>query len=281
MLALSWCLSGPTAAAGEAPGPDPAPGTVSLQQRADRVSNVAHRGLWLGQSADENTVEACQNAISHGADVCEIDLQESRSGTPWLMHDATLKRTTLCRGRVSAKTDRQLRRCRTRHGQRVPTFDSFVRQIKAFHPTTELLVEWKPANPSQRFAGRTVSLSRLYGEVRVSFESFHVGVLAIARQRAPRIPRILAVGGAAGPVAAAEAAHHSVATGLAVPLVTLRAAVAADPDFVHVLHAADRTVYTWNVRDTSQMEWAVLNDVDGIVTDHCDRFTAYRAGLAS
>ena len=142
------------------------------------------------------------------------------------------------------------------------------------------MVEWKPASPSERFMSTTVSISRSYGEARVSFESFNLGTLELARQRAPRIPRIVAVGGASGYAVAAAAARSGAATGLAVPLVTLRAAVDADPDFVQELKASGRTVYTWNVSDASQMEWAVLHDVDGIVTDFCDRFTAYRAALA-
>ncbi len=276
-LLLSCLLSAPAVAADQDPVPEPVP---TLKELAYEVSNVAHRGLWRGQRSDENTVEACLNAIAHGADTCELDLQESRSGTPWLMHDTTLKRTTLCRGRVSAKSDRQLRRCRTRHGQRVPTFVSFVRQVRAFHPATKLMVEWKPASPSHRFTTTTVSASHAYGDARVSFESFNLGVLELARQHAPGIPRVAAVGGASGYAAAASAARSKAVTGVAVPLSVLRAAVGADPDFVRDLQAESRTVYAWGVDETSQMEWAVRNGVDGIVTNSCDRFAAYRAALA-
>lgn len=53
---------------------------------------VAHRGA--AHLAPENTIIAGQVAVDLGVDAWEIDIQLSRDGIPFLLHDTTLKRTT-------------------------------------------------------------------------------------------------------------------------------------------------------------------------------------------
>ena len=53
---------------------------------------VAHRGA--GRLAPENTLAAFRLGASHGYRMFECDVKLSADGVPFLMHDATLQRTT-------------------------------------------------------------------------------------------------------------------------------------------------------------------------------------------
>ena len=56
------------------------------------VEIIAHRGY--SARAPENTVAALELALDVGATAVEFDLHATRDGTPVLLHDATLDRTT-------------------------------------------------------------------------------------------------------------------------------------------------------------------------------------------
>ena len=63
---------------------------------------AAHRGAH--SRAPENSLAAIEAAIAEGADIVEIDIAVTRDGTPVLMHDRTVDRTTTGKGRVEDKT---------------------------------------------------------------------------------------------------------------------------------------------------------------------------------
>ena len=57
---------------------------------------IAHRGA--GKLAPENTLAAFKLGASHGYRMFECDVKLSADGVPFLLHDATLERTTSGRG---------------------------------------------------------------------------------------------------------------------------------------------------------------------------------------
>ncbi len=61
---------------------------------------VAHRGA--GKLAPENTLAAFRVGAAHGYRMFECDVKLSSDGVPFLMHDATLQRTTNARARFGA-----------------------------------------------------------------------------------------------------------------------------------------------------------------------------------
>jgi glycerophosphoryl diester phosphodiesterase len=61
---------------------------------------VAHRGA--GKLAPENTLAAFRVGASHGYRMFECDVKLSSDGVPFLMHDATLPRTTNARAKLGA-----------------------------------------------------------------------------------------------------------------------------------------------------------------------------------
>jgi len=61
---------------------------------------IAHRGA--GRLAPENTLAAFARGAGHGYRMFECDVKLAADGTPFLLHDDTLDRTTSGRGSAGA-----------------------------------------------------------------------------------------------------------------------------------------------------------------------------------
>ena len=68
---------------------------------------IAHRGA--GTLAPENTLAALAVAVRYGYRAVEIDVMLSSEGTPFLIHDERLDRTTNGTGSVARARDAELR----------------------------------------------------------------------------------------------------------------------------------------------------------------------------
>jgi glycerophosphoryl diester phosphodiesterase len=121
---------------------------------------VAHRGGSSG--TPENTLAAFANAVHMQADLIELDIHLSSDGTPVVIHDATLDRTTDGTGPVNSYTRQELKQFNAGQGERIPTLDEvfelvgdrvpFVLELKsldAVPATTELLKQF----PAVRWMG--------------------------------------------------------------------------------------------------------------------------------
>lgn len=69
---------------------------------------MAHRGA--AAEAPENTMEAFERAVELGADALELDVRAAADGTPVVIHDATLDRTTPEEGPVRERGVGELER---------------------------------------------------------------------------------------------------------------------------------------------------------------------------
>ncbi len=78
-----------------------------------------------GGHAPENTLAGIRAALTFGIDGIEIDVQASTDGTPVLMHDLAVDRTTNGRGAVASMTLEQLRSLDA-GGEPVPTLDEVL-----------------------------------------------------------------------------------------------------------------------------------------------------------
>ena len=79
---------------------------VRTSARGRTPSSAAHRGA--GKLAPENTLAALRLGHAHGYRMAEFDVKLSADGVAFLLHDATLDRTTNARGRADALTWREL-----------------------------------------------------------------------------------------------------------------------------------------------------------------------------
>lgn len=135
----------------------------------------AHRGAVA--LAPENTLEAFQQAIANGYGAVEMDVQMSADGELFLLHDATLTRTTDGTGTATEKTWNQLSQLKIKTdrypqytGQtlRIPSFESIVSALS----NTNLLINVDGSKgdwTNRVYTDKIVALLRKYGKLSDTF----------------------------------------------------------------------------------------------------------------
>jgi glycerophosphoryl diester phosphodiesterase len=231
---------------------------------------VAHRGG--GTLAPENTLGAIRLGADMGFGGVEFDVMLAGDGTPVLIHDSTLKRTTGGRGDVSASTYDELARldAGARHGarwrgERIPRFEDAVRLCQELG--TWANVEIKPAPGHEWRTGTAVArlaaeLWRVAGQPPI-LSSFSTVALAAARQAAPHLPRGLLLGRA--PAHWRELLRDQECVALHANFRVLR------PRLVREIHDAGCAVLAWTVNDRRTAKKLIGWGVDCLVTDRLDR----------
>ena len=149
-----------------------------------------------GALAPENTLAGLCLAASLGMRAVEFDVMLSADGSPWLIHDETLERTTDGTGRVCETSDRELRRLdagRWWHpafaGEPLPTLASaagFCRRLGL-----RANVEIKPAAGFEAVTGEVVArqVRALWAATELPLvSSFSATALAAARAAVPELP---------------------------------------------------------------------------------------------
>jgi len=233
---------------------------------------VAHRGA--GKLAPENTLAAFRLGAAHGYRMFECDAKLSADGVVFLMHDATLERTTNGHGtggdlpwQALSQLDAGSWHSRTFAGEPLPTLQALARfcQANGFH----LNIEIKPTPGTETVTGEAVA--RLAAElwqgapVPPLLTSFKPEALAAARQAAPDLPRGLLVDTlwegwlekAQELGCAAVVANHSLwnATNVA------------------QVHGAGLRCLSYTVNDREAAEHLLALGTDGIITDQVDLFS--------
>lgn len=283
-------LAGPSGAAGPDPGAPPAPiaapasGAVSASSPARSsarssspwasVVDAAHRGLWSGgdrwhgRATDEDTTQACLNALKHGADTCELDVQETRDHGLAVIHDPTLDRTTDCRGAVAARTLAADELCRTEHGEHVPSLASFVRAVHRDYPERRLVIESK-GYPSETYLRAMMHWVRWFGASHVRLESFHARNLDRLRQLDPSVPLYYIDGDTTHPPTPSWVARHGF-RGAIIPFVALVHALHANPSYVAAYRDRGLRLMPWNVNTRAEMDRTIAAGVTDILTNRSD-----------
>jgi len=150
---------------------------------------IAHRGG--GSLAPENTLAGIRLAARLGFRAVEFDVMLSGDGTPVLIHDETLERTTTGSGPVAATPDATLFALDAGGGERIPRFTEAAALCRELGLLAN--VEIKPASGYERPTAEVVA--RLSAElwrgapVQPLLSSFSLEALEIARDLAPEIER--------------------------------------------------------------------------------------------
>ena len=161
---------------------------------------IAHRGA--GTIAPENTLTAMRVGHAHGYRMVEFDVKLAGDNVAFLLHDATLERTTTGRGRADALPWRELSRLDAGGwhsakfaGEPLPTLASIARWARAHGVACN--IEIKPVPGRERETGAAVALdaSALWRDTDVPplLSSFSEDALAAARDAVPQLPRALLV----------------------------------------------------------------------------------------
>lgn len=165
---------------------------------------IAHRGA--GKLAPENTLAAFRLGARHGYRMFECDVKLSADDVPFLLHDATLDRTTnakevLGSGASATAGDHpwaELSRLdagswhsRAYAGEPLPTLEAIARFCIANHYL--LNIEIKPTPGTERHTGEVVAqhAARLWAGQPTPplLTSFEPAALEGAQEAAPQLPR--------------------------------------------------------------------------------------------
>jgi glycerophosphoryl diester phosphodiesterase len=165
---------------------------------------IAHRGA--GRLAPENTLAAFRLGASHGYRMFECDVKLSSDGVPFLMHDATLQRTTNARAKLGAgnsavggdhpwgllsQLDAGSWHSRAFAGEPMPTLDHVA--AYCIRNGFFLNIEIKPTPGTERHTGEVVAQTsaKLWHGVAVPplLTSFDPEALEGAQAVQPALPR--------------------------------------------------------------------------------------------
>lgn len=231
---------------------------------------AAHRGA--GKLVPENTLAALKHGHMLGYRMAEFDVKLSADGVAFLLHDATLQRTTNGRGRADALTWRELAQLdagswhsRPFAGEPLPTLAAVAHYCRA--NDVDINIEIKPTPGRERETGAAVALdaSLLWSETATPplLSSFSELALAAAQEVAPDLPRAFLFSRL--PIDWRERCMALGCVAVDVKHTALR------PKVVEEAHALGLAVVAWTVNEPARVKLLGQWGVDTIITDAVDR----------
>ena len=229
---------------------------------ASRVVEVsAHRGeTGTAPRPPENTLAAARRAIAAGAQYVEIDVQESKDGVLFVLHDADLSRFGGPSTKVWEMTAAEIRAVdiglsagESFAGERVPTLDEMLALTKG---RIRLNIELKYYGHDERLAERVVQAVRAQGmEGEVVVQSLVYRGLQEVRALAPEIPLGYVLSVNARRPERLDVDFYSVEQGR------------ADARFLRAAHREGREVHVWTVDNPADMRRLAALGADNLITN--------------
>lgn len=224
---------------------------------------VAHRGG--GALAPENTLGAMRLGASMGFRGVEFDVMLARDGTPMVIHDETVDRTTNGRGEVAGMSYAELSVFKTQNNESIPTYADAASLCRALGIWAN--VEIKPAKGHERETGEAVA--RLTRELWRGatlpplLSSFSPEALETAREAAPELPRGYLVGKV--PDDWRDTMRRLGCVALHCNFKALTESLARE------VHAAGYAILLWTVNEPAIGRQMLALGADCLVTDALDR----------
>jgi glycerophosphoryl diester phosphodiesterase len=224
---------------------------------------VAHRGG--GALAPENTLGAIRLGASMGFKGVEFDVMLAGDGTPVIIHDETVDRTTDGHGEVSKMSFPELSRFKIQKNERIPKYEAAVALCRELGICAN--VEIKPARGHERKTGEVVArmTRELWQGAPLAplLSSFSIDALAAARAVAPELARGYLVDKVPGDWLDTMKRLSCVA--LHCNWKHLTENLAAD------IHAAGYSILLWTVNEPSDARRLLKMGANCLVTDALDR----------
>ncbi|MGQ9648807.1 MAG: glycerophosphodiester phosphodiesterase [Phycisphaerae bacterium] len=244
----------------------------------DRILVIAHRGN--SAVAPENTLSAFRSAVAAGATYVELDARPSEDGTLYVLHDATLDRTTDAKEmfkrekiKIRETPDSRLDKLDAGRwfdakfaGERLPKLTEALDVIQAGSLT---LLEHKDGSAEDYV--RLLRQKRLVGKLVV--QSFDWEFLRRLHELEP-----CQVLGALGDKELTEERLARIAAGGARIVGWKHTDLTAQ--LVCDLHARGHKVWAWTANEPANWQRLLGFGVDGIITDHPAQLAAWLAEQA-
>ena len=221
---------------------------------------TAHRGA--SRYYPENTMSAFQGAIEAGTDWIELDVQQSRDGQIFVMHDRNFKRTTGVNAyswdmdyEEIAKLDAGSSFNKKFEGEHIPLLTEVIALAKENH--VRLNIEIKPAPKDvgleehlvqileeEDFLDSCVMTSQAYRSIEK------------VKELDPDIVTVYVTGFAYGRITGMPAADNF----------SIRSS-SVSPAIVRRVHNAGKQIYAWTVNSRDMINLMIDRQVDNIITD--------------
>jgi glycerophosphoryl diester phosphodiesterase len=241
---------------------------------------IAHRGA--GKLAPENTLAAFRLGAQHGYTAFECDVKLSADGVPFLLHDATLERTTNAQGTAGERAWAELSRLDAGAwhsaaftGEPLPTLDA----IAAFcHESNHALnIEIKPTPGVEHHTGRVVAgaAQRLWAGRAPPplLSSFSPEALEGARDAAPALSRALLIDQFSD-----GWFERAQSLGCVAVVANWRL---YDGALVERLHHAGLWAMCYTINEPSAARRLLEWGLDGMITDAVDRFAPHHGRVVA
>ncbi len=227
-------------------------------QTQDDVVVIAHRGA--AGKAPENTLASIREAIKDGADMIEIDVQESSDGEVVVIHDSDFMKLSGVDLKVWDGSLKQLQELDVGSwfaprfsAERVPTLAQVLEEARG---KARVVIELKYYGHDQQLEQRVVEIVEKAGMVDdiVIMSLKYKGIETIRALRPQWVVGLLstkAVGNLAKLDLDFLAVNMSMATS----------------GFIRRTHAAGKQVYVWTVNDAVSISRMISLGVDGVITD--------------
>ncbi|MFB7511896.1 glycerophosphodiester phosphodiesterase [Streptomyces sp. NPDC056144] len=253
----------------------PQAGSPWLRPAGAPPTVIAHRGA--PSAAPENTLVSDEVARRGGATWIENDVQPSADGVPYVLHDATVDRTTDGSGPIRSLTAARIDALDAGSwfapayaGVHVPTLAAQLADLRA--RGGNLLLEIKGRHSREEVARIVREVREQSMTDRVLVQSFDLRSLAYVRELAPELPvGLLRASLDADPVDVAEE------LGLSAYNVS-DTALATRPRVVGELHAAGVAVNVWTVDKPERWKALDVLGVDGVITNRPTEMAGWNAG---
>jgi glycerophosphoryl diester phosphodiesterase len=239
------------------------------------VVAIGHRGA--AGRAPENTLAAVDAAIEDGADLVEIDVQETKDGRVVVIHDSDFMKLAGVATKIWDASYEEARAIDVGSwfgpeyaDQRIATLEEVLYRCKG---KTRVVIELKYYGHDERLEERVVEIVERAGMASdiVIMSLKQDGIRRIRELRPPWTIGLL-LAKAAGDPTKVDADFLAVHTGL------------ASRRFIREAHRAGKEVYVWTVNDPIHMSTMIGRGVDGVITDDpalLNQVMARRAGLSS
>lgn len=242
---------------------------------SDALEIIAHRGY--SARAPENTMAALRAALEAGADSVEFDLHTAADGTPVLIHDANLGRTTNGVGPVRRRTLGQLRMLDAGswfgpefEGEAIPTLAEALEavrgRVRRVYPEVKGYRELEDLDRMVRIAaelemlGQTTFISmdwRVVERIHGRNEAVTVGYIVTEAERFP------------------EALDRAIVRGRAILDFDARL-VLEHPDLVTQAHREGIPTAVWTVNDREEAERLAGSGVVRFTTDEVEVLRSWK-----
>ncbi|MEU7677184.1 glycerophosphodiester phosphodiesterase family protein [Micromonospora taraxaci] len=247
-----------------------------LRPKGSPFTVIAHRGA--SAAAPENTLVAQEIARRGGADWIENDVQPSKDGVPFILHDSTVDRTTDGTGTIRNLTAAQIKALDAGSwfgpqyvGERVPTLAEQLADLRTRGGNLLLEIKGKHTRDEVATIIKVIRDEQMTG--RVFVQSFEVDALRYTYELAPELPLgLLRSTLDADPVAIARELHLTAYN-------PDGNALLAKPEVVAPLHAAGVAVMAWTMDSAGLWQRLERIGADAIITNRAAELVGWNSAF--